>query len=126
MQRALLLTTSLLTLASCRQGMTATSATEAIRADLATTSADVADVAVLSGSGRSEAIVRARLDGRQMRLRFRRHNDRWIWVAAESASGSWLAVDEVVGEIREAARKEKARDWATGHRDAYASTVRLL
>jgi len=62
-----LLTVSLLALVSCSNGLTRSSATEAIRADLATTSADVARVAVLSDSGRNEAIVRATIDGRPMR-----------------------------------------------------------
>jgi hypothetical protein len=125
-RRVVLLTSSLLALISCSNGLTPSSATDAIRADLATTSADVADVAVLPGSGRNEAVVRATLDGRQMRLRFRRYHDRWIWEAADSATGSWVAADEVVTQIREATRREKAMDWATKHRDAYVSTVQLL
>lgn len=121
-----ILTMSLLALVSCSNGITRSSAIEAIRADLATTSADVARVAVLSESGRNEAIVRATIDGRPMRLRFRRYHDRWIWEAAESATGAWLSAHEVVTQIREATRQEKVMDWATRSRDAYVATVQLL
>ena len=124
-RRVFLLTASLLALISCSR-LTPSSATDAIRADLAPVSADVTDVAVLSQSGRNEAIVRATLGGRQMRLRFRRYHDRWAWDAAESATGSWLSAIEVVTQVREAARREKAMDWATRHRDAYVSTIKLL
>jgi hypothetical protein len=125
MQR-LLLTMSLLAIASCSDSITPSSATEAIRADLATPSAEVANVAVLSDSGRNEALVRATLDGRQMRLRFRRNGDQWIWDAAELKTGSWLAADEVVTQIREARRQEKAMDWASRRREAYVSTVQVI
>jgi hypothetical protein len=118
---ALLLTTSVLALLACSNGLTQSSATEAIRAELATTSADVAKVEVISDS-----IVRATITGRQMLLRFRRYNGEWVWNAADTGTGSWVAVSEVVTQVRETARHHKAMQWATDHHDDYMSTVKLL
>jgi len=70
-----------------------------------------------------EAVVLATLDGREVRLHFRRYDSGWRWETTETDSGSQVAARVTVAALGERNRQGHASAWAKQQYAKYADTA---
>lgn len=80
----------------------------------------------VSSTSDTEAITRTKIVDQILNLKFRRYDNGWRWEFAETKGGGWIAAEEVLGSLQEAARVKRANVWATSHAADYQNTIAAM
>lgn len=90
---------------ACSQSLTTGKAEKALReSPLLQGGAALEVIAVSQEAGRNEAIVKARIDGIPLNLKFRKYDQGWSWEFVETRGGLWISPELAMGQVRSASR----------------------